>query len=110
MIRDSIVYVTKMNKQGDFTDYADSNDLTDAYNAVTQANAWEWLKKDTTPGIDGFMFCRDPVLYKIVSFMKVQHSGASMYHVMRHMEFIARNGWKAYMSQRVKLSVLNART
>jgi hypothetical protein len=99
-----------MNKQGDFTDYEDSNDLTDAYNAVTQADAWEWLKKDTTPGIDGFMFCRDPVLDKISSFMKVEHSGASMSHVMRHMEFIAKEGWYAYMSQRVKLSVLNAPT
>ena len=97
-----------MNKQGDFTDYEDASALTDAYNAVTQADAWEWLKKETTPGNSGFMFCRDPVLNKIGSFMKVEHSGASMSYVMRHMEFIAKNGWHAYMSQRVKLSVLNA--
>ena len=97
-----------MNKQGDFTDYEDSNDLTDAYNAVTRADAWEWLRKDTTPGNNGFIFCTDPVLDKITSFMKVEHSGATMSHVMRHMEFIAKEGWRAYMSQRVKLSVLNA--
>lgn len=98
-----------MNEQGDFTGYADAQALTEAYNAVTQADAWEWLKKDTTPGNKGFGFCNDAVLYKISEFMKPGHSGFSLGYVMSHMQFIARNGWHAYLSQRVKLSVLNAR-
>ena len=97
------ICLTKLNEQGDFTGYVDAQALTEAYNAVTQADAWEWLKKDTTPGKKGFCFCNDPVFYKINDFMKPGHSGFSLGYVMSHMEFIARNGWNAYLSQRVKL-------
>jgi hypothetical protein len=77
--------------------------LQDAYDAVNAAEAFEWLKKDTVPGPDGFMFCRDEMIGKISSKMKLmdQHSGASFAWVMRNIECIAKQGWDAYMLPRL---------
>lgn len=78
-------------------------ELDDAYNAVDKARAWEWLANPETPGTGGFMWCINPMMNKIMSFMTVTHSGGSMCHVMRHMECIAKEGWDSYLRR-----VLNA--
>ena len=77
--------------------------LQDAYDAVNAAEAFEWLKKDTVPGPSGFMFCRDEMIGKISSNMKLmdRHSGASFGGVMRVMEFIAKNGWEEYIKSTI---------
>jgi len=73
------------------------DNLTDAYQAVELANAWEWLKMPSTPGPDGFMWSTDPFLYEIRRFMIVEHSGGSFAEAMRHMECIAKKGWDGYL-------------
>jgi hypothetical protein len=66
--------------------------LTDAYKAVTAANAWQFLKTYTPE--NGFMFSQHPVLEQINTHMTFKgHSGSSYGFVMRTMEAIAKNGW-----------------
>ncbi len=72
--------------------------LEDAFQAVTKADAWELLKDPAIPGDDGFMFTQNPSVEEISKFMKYEgHSGASYGVTMRAMEFIAKEGWDAYM-------------
>ena len=75
----------------------ESTMLQDAYDAVTRAEMWEYLKLPTTPGKDGFMFSSAIELAAINSEMQYQgHSGASYAWTMRQMESIAKRGWTAY--------------
>ncbi len=86
-----------MAAPGDFSKLNKCDELDDAYKAVTLAKAWDWLKQDTTPGPDGFMFCTHPMMNKINKHIKYSgHSGSSYAVVMRDMEFIAKNGWDEY--------------
>lgn len=79
--------------------------LADAHRAVIKTNLWDYLKKPSTPGKDGFMFCTDIELVKLSHEMKYDgHSGASYAWTMRHMEYIAKNGWDAFERLRIPLS------
>ncbi len=111
--------------------------LEDAYQAVTQANRWGYLRRDDVPGAkvcshcngkdctgrympqvgancfcsghcnicqgkgtvkQGFMFSDAPELREIDLHMKYGgHSGSSYAWTMRNMEYIAKNGWNAYV-------------
>ena len=66
--------------------------IQDMYDAVTLANAWDFVKKD--PGDDGFLFCKDPMMNAIRSHMKMlhDHSVASFASMMRVMQQIAMIG------------------
>jgi hypothetical protein len=66
--------------------------LTDAYDAITTADLWDFMRHPSTPGRDGFMFSSAIELAMINAEMKVGHSGASYAWVMRHMERIAKDG------------------
>jgi len=72
---------------------------TSMYNAVTQAEAWEWLR--TFSG-ESFMFSQDPMVSKISNLdtNADNHSGASFGCCMRVMEYIAKNGWVAWTQLR----------
>jgi hypothetical protein len=71
--------------------------LQDAYDAVTKADMWDYLKKPTTPGKDGFMFSPAIELAAINAEMVFDgHSGASYAWTMRQMETIAKTGWDSY--------------
>jgi hypothetical protein len=71
--------------------------LQDAYDAVTKADMWDYLKKPTTPGKDGFMFSPAIELAAINAEMVFDgHSGASYAWTMRQMETIAKAGWDSY--------------
>ena len=71
--------------------------LQDAYDAVTKADMWEYLKLPSTPGKEGFMFNADIELTAINYEMTYTgHSGASHAWVMRQMEAIAKKGWASY--------------
>jgi hypothetical protein len=74
--------------------------LQDAYDAVTKANMWEYLRLPTTPGKDGFMFNADIELSAITASMTYTgHSGASYAWTMRQMEAIAKLGWAGYAAK-----------
>jgi hypothetical protein len=74
--------------------------VQDGINAVMRAEMWEYMAKPTTPGKDGFMFCTDPEMDVINK--KIQyggHSGSSFGWTMRQVEYIAKNGFDAYVDK-----------
>ena len=73
--------------------------LQDAYDAVTTAEAWDWMASPSNPGKDGFMLSSDPEVAKIKGYMKrlMDHSGGSFGCTMRVIEMIAKKGWDAYV-------------
>jgi hypothetical protein len=74
--------------------------LADAYQAVTKADMWEYLKLSSTPGKDGFMFSKDIELALITAEMQYGgHSGASFAWVMRQMEAIAKGSWQEWANR-----------
>jgi hypothetical protein len=89
---------TTTYQSGDFSFLKSINDimmLTDAYKAVSQTESWDLLKEE--PGDGGFMFSNDPRMNTLNSAIKYTgHSGGSYGYTMRHMQYIARNGWTAY--------------
>jgi hypothetical protein len=66
--------------------------LINAYQAVTQTETWDFLKKDC----ESFMFSKDPKIWIISDKMKQlgygDHSGGSFGCIMRDMQYIAQNG------------------
>ena len=71
--------------------------LKDAYNAITKADLWDWMRRKSTPGPDGFMFSSAIELAVINAEMSYDgHSGSSYGWTMRQMESIAKRGWTAY--------------
>jgi hypothetical protein len=74
--------------------------LADAYQAVTKADMWEYLRLPTTPGKDGFMFSKDIELAMINAEMQYGgHSGASYAWVLRQMEAIAKSSWEEWANR-----------
>lgn len=74
--------------------------LADAYQAVTKADMWEYLRLPTTPDKDGFMLSSAIELAAINAEMQFQgHSGASYAWTIRQMEAIAKGGWEAYANR-----------
>jgi len=87
-----------------FTDIAgisksDAEMLQDAADAVTTAEAWEYIRNFAG---ESFMFSSSPEISEIQAHMKMmdQHSGCSYGVVMRHMEMIAKEGWESYVTWR----------
>lgn len=67
--------------------------LTDAYQAITACDLWEWMKHYKPD--KGFMWSSHPNLDRINAAMKYDgHSGCSYGWTMRTMENIAKLGWK----------------
>lgn len=109
----------------------DAEMLTDAYQAVTKANMWDFLARDDVPGVrpcghcssperqalrmtcrvcmgkgeveQGFMFNDFAEMKLIDKELKYDgHSGASYGFTMRVMEMIAKKGWDAYALTKMK--------
>lgn len=74
--------------------------LADAYDAITKADMWAYMRLPSTPGKDGFMFSSAMELALINAEMQFQgHSGASYAWTLRQMEAIAKGGWEAYAAR-----------
>lgn len=73
--------------------------LQDAYDAITVAEAWEFMR---TFSEQSFMFSQSAVLAQVQAHMKTldQHSGSSYGCVMRTMEAIAKDGWESWATAR----------
>ncbi len=74
----------------------DAEMLSDACVAVTETGLWDWVKEFTPEEGKGFFMSNHPNLNIIHNKMKTNHSGASFAVTMRAIEFIAKNGLKAY--------------
>jgi len=70
----------------------------DTYQAVTKAEAWDLLKED--PGEGGFMYSGNQRYKVIQAKMELigEHSGSSYGWSMRQVQYIAQNGWNAYVA------------
>lgn len=74
--------------------------LADAYDAITKADMWDYMRLRSTPGPDGFMFSPAIELAAINAEMKYDgHSGASYAWTMRQMEGIAKGGWSTWANR-----------
>ena len=72
-----------------------------AYDAITKEELWDWLKTESPPADKGFMFWSHPNLDKLhPHLIEAGHSGASFAMTMRVMEFIAKDGWGAFVAQK----------
>jgi hypothetical protein len=87
---------------GDFSfmtsSYGSTAELKDAYDAITKAGAWELMARD--PGEGGYMFSTTIDLSHVHKHMSLldNHSGATYGIMMRTMQYIAVNGWEAYLA------------
>lgn len=74
--------------------------LTNTYNAVDTLNMWSFLKSFEPPSDKGYMFSSSQELYLISTECEntYKHSGSSWAFSMRHIEYIAKNGWSEYVS------------
>jgi hypothetical protein len=79
----------------------DSNNrimLKNAYQAITMAEAWDWMKNFHG---ESFMFSKDAMIDKISKNMVALgydgHSGGSYGWTMRCMEHLAKNGKEAFL-------------
>lgn len=99
---------TNTVNEGDFKSLnLDSNSimmLEDAYQAVTKANRWGFLRRPDVPGdTHGFVPHvqkkeHKKVLLDIDTYMEYEgHSGSSYAWAMRAMERIAKEGWNTYV-------------
>jgi hypothetical protein len=71
--------------------------LTDAYQAITACDLWDWMREFRPQHGEGFMFSNHPNLDQIRTAMTYEgHSGASYAWTMRVMASIAKKGWEAH--------------
>jgi hypothetical protein len=74
--------------------------LTDAYEAITACDMWDWLRVYSPEEDKGFMFGNHPNQERINKEMKFDgHSGASYGWTMRVMEDIAKRGWEDHKNR-----------
>lgn len=77
--------------------------LTDAYQAVTKCDLWDWLRGYVPGETTGFMWATGPELDRINHAMEYAgHSGASYGWTMRTLYAIAlANGWDSYKARAI---------
>jgi len=76
--------------------------LSNAYNAITKADCWHYMKKE----IESYMFATDPEIWKITKAMAdlgySGHSGSSFGYTMREIQYIAQNGFNKWKEEYIK--------
>ena len=89
----------KMHAPGDFTFMKNKmwgKTCADGYRAVDKLELWKWLA--TYDPETGFMFCAHPNMDLITNELDSNpHSGASWGCMIRTLQYIAVNGWPAYV-------------
>lgn len=86
---------------GDFSFLNDKQScsmLADAYQAITAAEGWDYMKTD--PGDGGYMFSYSDMKSKITSKLTYGgHSGSSYDWTMRMMQRLAQIGWESFVRE-----------
>lgn len=79
----------------DLSDF--SHPVASAYRVVCQRESWHILYNFSG---ESFMFTNDPPIIELMTAINNayddRHSGGSLASTMRHLEFIAKNGFSAY--------------
>jgi hypothetical protein len=72
--------------------------LEDACQAVTVTNMWDYMKKPSTPGENGFMSSSDPELVEIKYNMNyLKYTGLCRSWALTNTSYIARYGFEAFV-------------
>ena len=104
-----------MAAPGDFSFLRKDNDTfskmwvetcRDAYKVCTEENLWPFFKDFSPPENQGYMWWKKDAPHydewarvnKILGKIDNGHSGASWGHLMRTLEYIAKNGWDKYVA------------
>ena len=88
---------------GDFSWYHDkmfSDALDKTFKAVSNCEAWNYLKTFNPESDMGFMFTRDNIVNSIgveCEKLGADHSGASFAMCMRSMQFISQQVWNKFV-------------
>lgn len=78
---------------------SERNIMSNAFNKITELDLWSFFDIDPPQDL-GYIFWENDDLKKIASALDSDgHSGASFAHVMRHMQFIRKEGWNAYVKK-----------
>lgn len=99
-------------KEGDFS-FVQNSQARKSYQAAFDAiskyeegRLWIFLKENTPPANDGWMFWNEPtanLLFTIVDeSIEGGHSGATGAFTLRAMESIAKHGWTTFVSKLVE--------
>jgi hypothetical protein len=69
--------------------------LFDMFEAITEANRWEWLRTYVPEEKRGFMFSEPPELKEIDKHIQYQgHSGATYAWCFRQLQVVAKEGFE----------------
>lgn len=80
-----------------FDGIVNSQMLQNMYEAITRLGLWSFMSQDP-PLSDGYMFWNADEVRRISDAVRLDgHSGSSFAFCMRHMHFIAKRGWDAYV-------------
>jgi hypothetical protein len=67
--------------------------LNDMFQAITEANQWDWMRTYNPEEKRGFVWSDAPELKEIDKYIQYQgHSGTSYAWTMRQMQYIAQHG------------------
>jgi hypothetical protein len=73
-----------------------------AYDAIESEGLWGFFRDKTPPTDEGYAFWDAPELMRLRPYLlAMNHSGTSYALTMRTMERIAKNGWEAFVAERV---------
>jgi hypothetical protein len=86
----------------DYVNEWDKEIFTNAWQAITLTENWEFMKTD----IESFMWSDDPrvdiISAKMVELGYNGHSGASFGYTMRRMQYLAKNGEEKFKEEYLK--------
>ena len=79
--------------------------LLSAHRSISICELWDWLR--LYDPIHGFMFDKSAECQQIREQMKTDdinetHSGSSYAHILREMQYIAKNGYPQYSQEYIK--------
>ena len=72
-------------------------ELIDMANAISKSELWDWMKNESCPEGQGYMYWGHKNISIIENNLTYNpHSGASFGYCMRQMQFIAKNGFEEW--------------
>lgn len=77
--------------------------LDDAYRAITDCNAWDWLKEFKPHANEGFTLTFDMNLVAVRMKMKYPHTTSTFELTMKIMQDIAKVGWEKHWEKAIRM-------
>jgi hypothetical protein len=77
--------------------------LKDAYTAIDECNAWDWLKEFNPHPNEGFTLSLDMNLVAVRMKMKYPHTTSTFELTMKIMQDIAKVGWEKHWEKSIRM-------